>query len=153
MPQGDLRLLADPIATALLASTELARLGYVAADGTPRVVPVGWLWEDGVFVVATLAGSPKVRALRRNPAVALTLDRPGPPPDVLSVRGRASVRETAAMPAEYVRMQEKFYGPEQAAAVAATQAATPMAVVTITPTWVATMDFRTRFPGALAGTG
>jgi hypothetical protein len=28
-----------------------------------------------------------------------------------------------------------------------------MAVIAVTPTWVATMDFRTRFPGAVADAG
>ena len=50
LPQGDPRLLDDPIAQELLASTELGRLAYVAADGTPRVVPVGWIWLDGALV-------------------------------------------------------------------------------------------------------
>jgi hypothetical protein len=151
LPQGDLRLLADPIATDLLASTELARLAYVAADGTPRVIPVGWLWDGSAFVVATFAASPKVRALQRDPAVALTIDRAGPPPVALLVRGKAAVRLTAGVPEEYLRMQEKFYGPEPATAAAEAFAATPMAVITITPTWVATMDFQTRLPGALTG--
>jgi PPOX class probable F420-dependent enzyme len=149
LPAGDLRLLGDPIATDLLASTELARLAYVAPDGTPRVIPVGWIWLRGAFVIGTMRASSKITALRRNPAVALSIDRPGPPPVALLVRGRAEVRETDGPPPEYIEMQRKYYGPEQAAQVAVTQANTPMAVVTITPTWVTTMDFQTRFPAAI----
>lgn len=37
LPQGDVRLLDTDSAQGLLASTELARVAYVAADGTPRV--------------------------------------------------------------------------------------------------------------------
>ena len=39
IPQGDLRLLTTDIAKRLLDSTIPARLGYIALDGTPRVVP------------------------------------------------------------------------------------------------------------------
>lgn len=38
--QGDLALLNDPIAQALLQSTIPARLAYSWTDGTPRVVPI-----------------------------------------------------------------------------------------------------------------
>jgi hypothetical protein len=65
LPQGDLRLLGDPIARGLLDSLELARLAYVAADGTPRVIPVGWIWTGDTFVIGTFAKSRKV--LRSSP--------------------------------------------------------------------------------------
>jgi hypothetical protein len=149
LPPGDLRLLGDPIATDLLASTELARLGYTGLDGTPRVIPVGWIWLRGTFLIGTMRTSGKVTALRRNPAVALSIDRPGPPPAALLVRGRAEVRDTDGAPPEYIEMQRKYYGAEQAEQVAAAQASTPMALITITPTWVTTMDFQTRFPAAI----
>lgn len=153
--QGDLRLLDDPIARRLLGSRELARLAYTAKDGTPRVIPIGWLWTGTDFVFATFGGSPKLAALRRNPAVALTIDRAGPPPEVLLVRGPASVVDVDGVPEEYRRMQVKYYGEEAAEAVVAAirQAGAPMAVVTVRPDWVATMDFRTRFPSGLVDAG
>lgn len=153
VPAGDLRLLDDPVATDLLVSTELARLGYTGLDGTPRVIPVGWIWLRGALLIGTMRASGKVAALRRNPAVALSIDRPGPPPAALLLRGRADVRDSDGPPAEYLEMQRKYYGPEQAAQVAAAQANTPMALITITPTWVTTMDFQTRFPAAIARAG
>lgn len=155
IPQGDLRLLDDPIARTLLDSTELARLAYVAADGTPRVVPVGWLWVDGQIVFGTFARSPKIAALRRNPAVALTIDRVGPPPEVLTMRGRAEVEEVDGVPAEYLRVQEKYYGVEQARAAEAglTGAGARMARIRITPSWVGVLDFQRRVPGAVAELG
>jgi hypothetical protein len=39
IPQGDARLLDSDVARRLPASTEPARLAYVAADATPRVLP------------------------------------------------------------------------------------------------------------------
>jgi hypothetical protein len=155
LPQGDLRLLTDPIATDLLGSRELARLGYTALDGTPRVIPIGWLWRDDRFVFGTFAGSPKLAALRRAPAVALTIDRAGPPPEVLLVRGTATVEDVAGVPAEYVDIQARFYGAEQAQAVRSDleRAGARMARITIDPTWVGVFDFQTRLPGAVAGPG
>jgi hypothetical protein len=43
-PQGDVRLLQTDVAQRLLTSTELARVAYVATDGTPRVFPMLFHW-------------------------------------------------------------------------------------------------------------
>jgi hypothetical protein len=152
---GDLRLLDDPVARSLLDSRELARLAYVAPDGTPRVIPVGWLWDDGRLVFGTFARSPKSAALRHNPAVAVTIDRAGPPPEQLLIRGRAAVEEVDGVPDEYLLVQEKYYGPGQAGAAAdtLTAAGARMARVTVTPTWVGLFDFQQRVPGAIAELG
>ena len=48
--QGDLALLNDPIAQALLRSTIPARLAYSWTDGTPRVVPIWFHWTGEEFV-------------------------------------------------------------------------------------------------------
>jgi hypothetical protein len=47
------QVLLDPLAQNLLASPLLARLAYVATDGSPRVVPIGYLWDRGSFVMCT----------------------------------------------------------------------------------------------------
>ncbi|MEZ0396511.1 MAG: pyridoxamine 5'-phosphate oxidase family protein [Anaerolineales bacterium] len=52
----------------------LARLATVAADGTPHVVPVWYLWEDGFVWVHSFASTRKVRQLRKRPACALVVD-------------------------------------------------------------------------------
>lgn len=39
LPQGDVRLLGTDVAQRLLSSAELARMAYVARDGTPRASP------------------------------------------------------------------------------------------------------------------
>ena len=51
--QGDLRLLEHPVAVQLLASAIPARLGYVAEDGTPRVVPTWFHWTGEELVMPT----------------------------------------------------------------------------------------------------
>ena len=64
----------DPVARRLLASANPARLAYVARDGTPRVVPVGFHWNGVAIVIGTVPGSAKVAALQARPDVALTID-------------------------------------------------------------------------------
>jgi hypothetical protein len=152
LPQGDLRLLETPLAQRLLGGAYLARLAYVALDQTPRVIPVGFVWNGTEVVVASFVDSPKHAALRARPSVALSIDLAGPPPEVLSIRGMARVEEVQGVPAEYRQMQERYYGPEQATAAVATmeRAGARMSRVAITPTWVGVLDFQTRLPRAVA---
>src|SRR5438093_787409 len=152
LPNGDPQLLEHPVAQQLLASTELARLAYIGRDGTPRVVPVGFVWDGRQLIVATFAQSPKLAALRDRPDVAVTIDRAGMPPEVLTLRGRVEVQDVDGVPREYRHMQERYYGAEQAAAAVADleRAGARMAVLRLRPTWVGVLDFQMRLPGAVA---
>ncbi len=67
--QGDLELLQDPVSQELLQSKIPARLAYIAADGTPRVVPIWFHWNGREFVMATPPKAPKLNALAKNPKV------------------------------------------------------------------------------------
>src|ERR1700733_2251523 len=91
--QGAPELLAHDTAVGLLQSTELARLAYVAPDGTPRVMPMLFQWTGDEVVMASFTGAAKIAALRADPAVAITIDRAGPPPEVLLIRGRAELTD------------------------------------------------------------
>src|SRR5215207_546658 len=96
--------MADPVAQRLLNSPIPARLAYVARNGTPRVIPVAFHWNDSTIVIGTVPGSAKVKALEANPAVALTIDTSPPawPPNVLLVRGTATVTLVDGVFPEYV---------------------------------------------------
>ena len=48
-------------------------LTTVGDDGQPQASPVWFLWEDGTFLVYSQPHATKVRNLRANPKVALTL--------------------------------------------------------------------------------
>jgi nitroimidazol reductase NimA-like FMN-containing flavoprotein (pyridoxamine 5'-phosphate oxidase superfamily) len=72
--QGDLDLLRHPASLVLLQSTIPARLAYVWTDGTPRVVPIWFHWNEREFVLANPPKAPKLKALSKNPKVALTID-------------------------------------------------------------------------------
>src|SRR4051794_21277960 len=99
--QGSLALLDDPIAQELLCSTIPARLAYLWLDGTPRVVPIWFHWTGHEFVLGTPAKAPKLKALAKNPKVALTIDDNNFPHKVLMVRGTAAVESVDGIVPEY----------------------------------------------------
>src|SRR5580765_8949611 len=91
--QGDLSLLQHPDAQALLVSKIPARLAYVWTDGTPRVVPIWFHWNGKELVMASPPKAPKLKALAKNPKVALTIDNNSFPHKVLLIRGTASLQQ------------------------------------------------------------
>src|SRR3954466_2236315 len=143
----------DPVGRRLLTSANPARLAYIALDGTPRVVPVAFLWNGESIVIGTVPGSAKVAALRADPAVALTIDTSPPawPPNVLLVRGTAEVSLVDGVFPEYVEAARKVTPadtfPEWEAGVHALY--DQMARIDVTPTWVKVHDFETRVPQAV----
>jgi len=155
LPQGDVRLLGTDLARELLTSTELARMAYVAKDGTPRVFPMMFKWDGEELVFATFAGARKIRALRARPDVAVTIDRPGPPSEILLLRGPVEVTDVAGLVPEYAWIHHHYYGPEQGARNIAgiDRPGLRMARIALRPTWVGLVDFQSRMPGVLSGKG
>jgi len=160
LPQGDLGLLQSDVARRLLTSTIPARVAYIALDGTPRVVPTWFHWTGEELVMPTFVAAPHVRhaaarlrALRANPDVAVTIDTEGFPPQVLSVRGRAAVSEVDGVVPEYALAARRYLGEDAAADYLATidQPGTKMARIAVRPTWVGIVDFQTRLPSGLGG--
>ncbi len=143
----------DPVAQRLLKSSNPARLAYVALDGTPRVIPVGFHWNNTTIVVGTLPRSAKVKALEANPAVALTIDTSPPawPPNVLLIRGTATVNLTDGVFPEYVAGARKVTPAEEFPKWEGGVHALydQMARIDIAPTWVKIQDFETRIPQAV----
>ena len=72
--QGSPELLQHPASKELLQSAIPARLAYVWTDGTPRVIPIWFHWNEREFVLGTPPKAPKLKALAKNPKVALTID-------------------------------------------------------------------------------
>ncbi|MFF5989878.1 pyridoxamine 5'-phosphate oxidase family protein [Prauserella flavalba] len=153
LPQGDVALLESAVAQRLLSSTELARLGYTARDGTPRVLPMLFHWNGAEVVMSTFAGAHKIAALRERPSVAITIDTATAPPEILLIRGRAEVTDVDGVVEEYALAHRRYYGEEQAAATLAEvdRPGTRMARIAVRPDWVGVLDFQTRVPGVLAG--
>jgi hypothetical protein len=159
--QGDLRLLGSDLAQRLLTSTIPARYAYTAPDGMPRVVASWFEWTGEELVLPTFISAPhishaayRVRALRANPDVAVTVDTDSFPPEVLSIRGKAEITEVDGIVPEYAQAAHRYLGTEQATGYLAQidHPSTRMARIAVRPAWVGLLDFQTRMPSALGGT-
>ena len=106
-PNEIAEVLNRPLSRELLAR-DLTRLAYVARDGAPRNVPIGFTWNGSELVMCTATNAPKIRALRHNPAVALTIDTEVHPPKILLLRGRAELDVVDGIPDEYLQMNGTY---------------------------------------------
>jgi hypothetical protein len=144
-----MHVLNDPLAQELIGSNIPARVAYTAVDGFPRVVPLAFHWNGGQFVICTIPGSPKVRALATHPEVAFTIDTNTFPPHVLMVRGSASLETVDGVPPDYLEASRKQV-PEAAMPAFEDQVRglyDQMVRITIEPRWAKVLDFETRLPG------
>jgi hypothetical protein len=107
-----LEQLDDPGAQELLRSPQPVRLAYTGRDGTPRVVPLGFVWKDGQLFVCTATSAPKVAALERRPKVAATIDAGISSNDSKQVliRGTATVEIVDGVAPEYFEAAAKGEG-------------------------------------------
>ena len=140
-----------PLSQELLAR-DLTRLAYVARDGTPRVVPIGFVWNGTEIVMCTAKNAAKLTALRHNPAVALTIDTEVHPPKTLLIRGRAELDVVEGIPDEYLQMNgSDTMTPEQREAWEAEVRSVydGMVRIVVTPTWAKLIDFETTLPSAV----
>jgi hypothetical protein len=160
LKQGDLGLLESDVAQRLLSSRIPARLAYIATDGTPRVLATWFHWTGEVLAMPTFLAAPHVRhpagrlrALRANPNVAVTIDTETFPPQVLTLRGRVQIREVEGIPPEYGSAARRYLGVEEANEYIAQidQPGTRMARIDLRPTWVGVHDFQSRLPSTLGG--
>ena len=149
--QGDLGLLQHPASQELLHSKTPARLAYVWIDGSPRVIPIWFHWNGKHIVMSTPPKAPKLKALAKNPKVALTIDDNVFPHKVLLVRGTVDLEPVQGVTPEYALAAERYFGPEQGKAWVAQMGkmVSSMTRITLTPDWVGLLDFQTRFPSAL----
>jgi hypothetical protein len=160
LDQGDPRLLGTGPAERLLTSTIPARYAYAALDGTPRIVTSWFVWTGEELVLPTFISAPhvnhaayRVRALRANPDVAISIDTETFPPEVLTLRGKAEITEIDGVAAEYAEAAHRYLGSEQATGYLAQidRPGTRMARIAVRPAWVGLLDFQTRMPSALGG--
>ncbi|MGB3329493.1 MAG: pyridoxamine 5'-phosphate oxidase family protein [Thermomicrobiales bacterium] len=140
-----------PYSQELLARS-LLRLAYVAKDGTPRSIPIGFTWNGSEIVMCTATNAPKLPALRHNPAVALTIDTEAYPPKILLIRGEAALDTVSGIPDEFLQMSGALtMTPEQRTEwEAGVRALYPgMVRIVVTPAWAKLIDFETTLPSAV----
>src|SRR5262245_58117218 len=145
-----LSLLNEPVAQSLLSSKIPARLAYTSLDGSPRVIPIWFHWNGQQFVLGTPPTAPKVKALARNPKVALTIDENALQPKVLLIRGNSRTEVIDGVVPEYAESARRFMGEEQGRAWVEQVGGMfkQMVRIAIQPEWVKILDFETRFPSA-----
>ena len=151
-PDAVTEILHRPLSQELLAR-DLTRLAYVAEDGTPRAIPIGFAWNGSEIVLCTSKNAPKLPALRANPMVALTIDTEVHPPTILLVRGRAELDPVDDIPAEYLEANTTYtMTPEQRVfweAEVRSLYRDGMVRIVVTPTWAKLIDFETTLPSAV----
>jgi Pyridoxamine 5'-phosphate oxidase len=145
-------VLAKPISRELLESSIPARLAYVGIDGAPRAIPIGYWWTGAQVEMATVPASAKVRALRENPRVALTIDTQDAwPPRVLLIRGVARVELIDGVPDSYIDAARKMVPPEhfESWEQGVRSLYAQMVLITVDPDWAKLLDFETTLPKAV----
>ena len=94
----------------------------------------------------------KLRSLRHNPAVALTIDTEVHPHRILLIRGRAAPDVVDGIPDEYLQMNGSYeMTPEQRAVWEAEVRSlyNGMVRIVVTPTWAKLIDFETTLPSTV----
>lgn len=140
-----------PLSRELLAR-DLTRLAYVANDGTPRSIPIAFTWNGTEIVMCTSRNAPKLHALRRNPAVALTIDTEVHPPKILLIRGQVELDVVEGIPDEFLQMNGSYeMTAEQRIEWEAEVRSLydGMVRLVVTPTWAKLIDFETTLPSAI----
>ncbi|HMG42068.1 MAG TPA: pyridoxamine 5'-phosphate oxidase family protein [Acidimicrobiales bacterium] len=150
-PYEVIEVLNKPISQEML-HRDIARLAYVAQDGTPRVVPIGFTWNGSEIVMCTSTNAPKLASLRRSSAVALTIDTEVHPPMILLIRGEAVLDEVDGIPDEYLEMSGTYeMTPEQRVEWEAGVRSLyeSMVRIVVRPTWAKMIDFDETLPSAV----
>jgi Pyridoxamine 5'-phosphate oxidase len=150
-PSEVTEILNRPLSRELL-ERDLTRLAYVAPDGTPRAIPIAFTWNGEEIVMCTPTNAPKLRALRVNPMVALTIDTEVHPPTILLIRGRAELDEVEGVPEEFLTMNGSYrMTPEQRVEWEAEVRSLydGMVRIVVTPTWAKLIDFEETLPVAV----
>lgn len=91
-----------------LRSTPIAWLTTVGPDGTPQPSPVWFLWQDGVLVVYSREGTPRLRNIARNPRVSVNLDADATGGSVVVIEGVARLDPTGPRSSELPAYQAKY---------------------------------------------
>lgn len=111
-------LSAAEVAAFLDEPGHLARIGTVAADGSPSVVPAWFVAEDGLVYVTPRERSAWFTHLRRDPRICISIDEDRLPYRKVTIRGSAEivhdVGQDDAWRDRYRRIAERYVGPEGA---------------------------------------
>ena len=125
-----------------LARPIIARLATVRPNGSPQLVPMWFLYEDGVMYMSTRTYAAKVKHLQKNPRVAVVVDEMVAPlkNKVVILEGTAEV-QTSGVKEVTTKIYHKYMGAEGAATPVAQQSInTPRVILKITPKKIESVD-------------
>lgn len=129
--------LSDDVIAFLSEGTRTGKLGYVATDGRPLVVPVWFIVDGQQLVFNTGRDTAKGRALQRDPRVVICVDDQAPPFSFVQVQGVAAIGED---PDELLhtatRIGGRYMGADRADEFGRRNAVPGELVVRVTPTKV-----------------
>lgn len=95
---------------ALLRGASTCYLATTMPDGSPQVTQV-WVDTDGTDVlINTVEGHQKLRNVRRDPRVALTVADPDRPTDYTQIRGEVHAITTDGARAHIDELSQKYLG-------------------------------------------
>lgn len=94
----------------------IAVLSYLRADGRPNQSPIWYTYRDGTFFMSTVTGSPKHRALVRDPRICLTIQDERPPYRAVIADGVAELSPLDATADPTDGMAVRYFGRVGAAA-------------------------------------
>ena len=107
MPQTEPMQLPDKVLD-LLRNRGITYVATLMPDGSPQLTQT-WVDTDGEFVIInTVDGHQKVRNIRRDPRVAVTVADPADPTDFVQLRGEV-VRETTEGAVEHIDLISERY--------------------------------------------
>jgi nitroimidazol reductase NimA-like FMN-containing flavoprotein (pyridoxamine 5'-phosphate oxidase superfamily) len=92
-------IMMEDLVRRLLVEQNECTLGWLARDGRPVASVVSFVWLDGRIAMTALEDSPRVRAIRRDPRVSVTVSGLGSPVGqarCVSIQGRCEIRDDAA---------------------------------------------------------
>lgn len=88
-----------------LKANEVCRLATVSKDGTPHVVPICYIFYEGVFYMVTDYGTKKYKNIKNNDNVCLVVDVYKPNRAVM-IKGKAEILERGE---EFRRVSQMFF--------------------------------------------
>ena len=127
---------------AFLARPLVAHLATVRANGSPQVVPMWFLYDNGVMYMSTRTWAAKVRHLRHNPHVAVEVDVMDAPlkNKVVAIDGTAEI-VTTGVKEMTARIYQKYVGADAVNSPKAQESInTPRVLLKIAPKTMWSMD-------------
>lgn len=96
----------------LLASKALAHVATIGPHGEPQSTPVWFIWDGTQLRIGQTEGQQKLKNLRRDPRIALSIVDLANPYRYLEIRGRVVVEEPDPDGAFLRQMSVKYIGDE-----------------------------------------